>query len=106
MTKQEYADYEERVATYLKGCEAVSTGPCPGCEGCADCQKENGEYHEDPWFSWQPCEICHGLAGDRHSWHCIIDGEITHGSCCTDCYYYIEYGQLDDMTMLDINKQS
>ncbi len=87
-------EYVERVNTYLAGVEAVSAGPCPGCEECSDCQALNGEYHEDPWFSWAPCEICHGLAGDRQSWHGIIDGEIVHGSCCTDCVMYIANGDL------------
>lgn len=105
MTKQQYTEYQDRVAAYLTGVEAVSTGPCPGCDECSECLRPNGEYHEDPWFSWQPCEICHGLAGDRESWHGIVDGKIVHGSCCTDCVYYLNYGQLDDMQMHEIDAE-
>jgi hypothetical protein len=89
-------EYVDRVNRYLSGTEAVSVGPCPGCEECADCLRENGEYHEDPWFSWQPCEICGELAGDRQSWHGIIDGHIVHSSCCTDCVLYIANGDVPE----------
>ena len=30
------ATYTERVERNLKGCEAVSTGPCPGCDECRE----------------------------------------------------------------------
>jgi hypothetical protein len=103
MTAEEYADYCERVDRYLSGCEAVSTGPCPGCEDCglpADAE----EYDTEPFFSWHPCEICATrLGGDREPWHCVIDGKIVHGICCEDCAYFINYGHLDDKTMLSID---
>ncbi len=107
MTKQEYADYQETVATYLKGCDAVSTGPCRDCEECRETYgiTEDGdeEYCTEPYFSWRPCEICKSrFGGNREEWHCIIDGKIVHGSCCEDCAYYLNYGRLDDTTMLDI----
>lgn len=105
MTKKEYADYEERVKHYLEGVEHVSTGPCPGCKEC-DVPEDADEYHEEAWFSSHPCEICKGLAGDRVSWHGIIDGKIVHGSCCTDCMYYLEYGRLDDTTMDEMEAAS
>ncbi len=58
--------------------------------------------HEvESYFSSQPCECCGtNLGGNR------IDasgysrtGVIYEFSICTDCEYYAEYGQLDDMTM-------
>jgi hypothetical protein len=106
MTKQEYADYQERVAFYLNGCEAVSTGPCPGCVECG-IPEDAEEYSEEPHFSWHPCEICGSrFGGDRESWHCIINGKIVHGTCCEDCIYFINYGRLDDKTMQEIENES
>ena len=98
MTKQEYADYQERVARYLGTLEHVSTGPCPGCPECGDDQL--GE----PWFTWSACEICGGLPGNRVYWHGIDPDSkaVLHGSCCEDCQYYLEYGRLDDTTMASI----
>ena len=83
----------DRVDRYLEGCEAVSAGPCPGCEECG-VPEDAEEYSEDPHFSWRECEICHGIAGDRVSWHCIVDGEIVHGTCCQDCACYIANGDV------------
>ncbi len=104
MTEQEYAGYQERVAFYLKGCEAISTGPRPGCPDCGHIE-EGDDYHEEPWISSQACEICNSpLGGDRESWHCIVDGTIVHGTCCSDCVYFIEYGRLDDQTVLSIER--
>ncbi len=117
MTREEYEEYQETVARYMKGLEAVSTGPCPGCEECGlgeeptdheyDCAGEAG-------FSWSPCEICgSSLGGNRSPWHALIPatnqpgcvhehGKMVHGTCCEDCTYYLNYGQLDDTTMADM----
>ncbi len=106
MTKQEYLDYCERVKTYLRGCEMVSTGACPGCEECG-VPEDAEDYATEPFFSWRPCEICKThFGGNREPWHCVIDGAIVHGSCCEDCAYFLNYGRLDDMTMLEIEKES
>lgn len=92
MNKQQYAEYESRVEKYLNGIEHISTGPCPG-----------EEYSEEPWFSWSPCEVCgSSLGGNRESWHGVVDGSIIHGTCCEDCAYYLNYGRLDDTTMMEI----
>jgi hypothetical protein len=111
MNKQQYTEYEERVAFYLKGMKGVSTGPCSGCDICC---KEYGlteggseEVTVEPWFSWSPCEICNDpIGGNREYWHGIIanDRQIVHGSCCEDCIYYINFGRLDDTTMQEIDK--
>jgi len=109
MTKREYAAYVERVEFYLKGLEFVSTGPCPGCEECAEFfpDGQDGESVCEPWFSWSPCEICNRpLGGNREPWHGVLDGEIVHGSCCVDCVYFLNYGQLDDMTMDEIESSN
>jgi hypothetical protein len=93
---QAQRDWLETVNAYLEGCETASPGPCPDCKDCEDCLQANGEYHEDPFFSWQPCEICKGIAGDRESWHCIIDGKIAHGTCCQDCVCYLANGDIPE----------
>jgi len=102
MTKAEYAAYVERVETYLKGLEAVSTGATRGCEECCsdfgvrfgehdpeecgcdylgngswDCGHVDGEDEEplndEGGFSWSPCEVCDSsLGGNRYTWHAII----------------------------------
>lgn len=59
-----------------------------------------GEAH----FSHQPCDICgSGLGGDRYPIHGRDkDDAIVHLDACPDCYYYTEYGQLDDTSMDEI----
>jgi hypothetical protein len=91
MTKQEYADYQATFCSFMQreGLANLSTLP----------------KQIDPYFSHRPCDCCKGLAGMR--WDC--DGfnparRKVQGvySICDDCVYYAEYGQLDDMTMLNI----
>jgi hypothetical protein len=156
MTKQEYADYEARVAHYLDGLEFVSTGACPGCDECGlgericdtceglgsvkcvdcgldcpgaecpllkshPCPKCKGtcnytpelndsevEDADEPHFSWSSCEVCGShLGGDRHPWHARTkDGSLIHGTCCSDCLYYLNYGTLDDTTMLSVEEST
>jgi len=63
--------------------------------------------NEDTFFSWRPCECCsRQLGGDRYTCtgynHNLANSQISHSyDICVDCLYYNEYGQLDDMTMLD-----
>lgn len=62
MTKDEYADYEARVARELDGLSHVSVGPCPGCPACLDmveCETP-GDPPED-WFA------CVGLLRTRRA---------------------------------------
>ena len=58
-------------------------------------------------FSSRPCEICGTpLAGQRHLMVRIHPRDPNQNySGCDDCQNYIEYGQLDDQTMLDIDKE-
>lgn len=86
------SEYTERVNRYLEGCEYVSVGGCPGCKDCG-IPEDSDNYVDEAYFSWSPCEICGShLGGHRHAWHCVIDGKIVHGSCCTDCMFYIANG--------------
>jgi hypothetical protein len=81
--------YTKAVERNLEGLEAVSVGPCPGCEECAD--NPEGESG----FSWSSCGVCGStLGGDRFPWHFIFEGEIQHADdCCVDCYIYIANGE-------------
>ena len=105
VTKEEYKEYEESVEHYTKGLEAISSGHCPGCE---ECGCENAETADDcpeteAHFSWSSCDICGStLGGDRLPFHAILNGKIIHLEGCVDCQYYVAYGQLDDMTMLEM----
>ena len=105
--------YTDAVESGLKGLEAVSTGPCPGCEQCADdhgydnlgafeAAWEAGDIEAEGSFSWSPCGICGShLGGDREPWHAIagepgddLKGrEILHFSdACIDCVVYLANG--------------
>ncbi len=98
-------DYNLYIRDFKKGSEgleALSSGHCPGCEECGD------DEEVDPHFSHSPCNICRRqLGGDRYPAHYMDDNdEINHLSICADCVYYLENGQLDDMTMMDIQNQA
>jgi len=106
MTKKEYADYENRIAAWSENAQFPSLGYCPGCEECekAGHTEECCEEH----FSWRACEVCGShLGGNRYPVHSVdANGDILHWDACTDCVYYLERGQLDDQTMLDMDKET
>ncbi len=99
MTKAEYADYERSVAAWRSQNFFPSSGFCEGCEEC-------GNTNEDSYFSWRSCEVCHRpLGGDRYPVHSVDsddDRVVLHWDACLDCICYLEYGRLDDQTMLDM----
>jgi len=105
MDKQEYTHYEEVVAHFFKD------------EGIGNLSYDTEEYGDgteddnvciEPHFSWSPCDCCRRpLGGDRY----VCSGfnnetkEIQDGyRICVDCYYYAEYGRLDDLTMEEVEK--
>lgn len=112
MTKQEYEEYEQNVKNTLEGLQYISSGPCPGCDECLECDNPDDpsmEWYDlagEPHFSWSGCEICgSSLGGNRYSAHAVDkNNNIIHFDVCVDCYYYIEYGQLDDQTMSEIEE--
>lgn len=78
-------------------------------EGIQNLFSDAEQYEEgciEPHFSWVPCEVCRRrYGGDRYycSGYNPTTREVqTYDNVCTDCYYYAEYGQLDDETMLQI----
>jgi hypothetical protein len=107
MTKEEYADYEEAFAAWIEGVKFPSSGYCPGCTECPEPLYDGDYAFVEPSFSWHACEICgNHFGGDRYPVHTVdINGDIIHWDACCDCVYYLEYGQLDDMTMLEIEEE-
>jgi hypothetical protein len=92
MNKQEYAEYEKAVKDFFE------------VEGLANLSRIQGE-DEESFFSWNSCDCCGTtLGGDRidANGYNPMTNEIQEYTICTDCEYYAEYGQLDDMTMLDL----
>lgn len=120
MTKQEYKEYQEKVAKFFEdeGIQNLSIGVinCADCgfdffqEGIRDLEIKCGcgyTHHdlEMPWFSNAWCDCCGThLVGDRYhaSGYNPETKEVQEYEVCQDCLYYAEYGQLDDMTMMDM----
>lgn len=124
-TRQSYEEYQKAVEGAWQGFEAVSTGACFGCEKCREYWDEeedddSREMLEEGFFSNCPCFSCNShLGGQRYPAHGIpipgsvteeengnlSQGEIVHFDICSDCVYYLNYGRLDDMSMLEPEKE-
>ena len=92
--QKDYDKYKARVASFLEreGIDCLSIKQLP-----------DGEYSES-YFSFSNCECCgRPLGGDRYlcSGYQPESNNIFDYEICDDCLYYAEYGQLDDMTMMD-----
>ena len=78
-----------------------------------NCPTDNGgtckHCHEHNEFSSVSCDMCGSpLAGERNLAVLIQPkgaGSDVDYDVCPDCVYYIEYGQLDDQSMLDIEDE-
>jgi hypothetical protein len=60
---------------------------------------------EENHFSWDRCDCCQDRnSGERYVLLARQEGnsEVVEFSVCVDCVYYINYGRLDDATMLAI----
>jgi hypothetical protein len=99
--KAKYEEYKQSVERNLVGLSFISTGICPGCP---DCPSIVVEAHDEPHFSWSACEGCGStLGGDRHRAHGRAENNaIVHFEVCVDCLYYLNYGKLDDTSMLEV----
>jgi hypothetical protein len=89
------------------GCEYLgnNTWSCGHIDGEDNTDEIQAQMVNESSFSWEPCEICGACAGDREEWHGFIDGmdaKMVHGTCCTDCAYFINMGRLDDTTMWEV----
>lgn len=94
--KQEYEAYQKTVAAFIErdNLSFISTGTNDG---------EHGDV--DPWFSWHPCECCQSPLGGNREYLWAWSGETrVQYEICEDCVYYLEYGKLDDTTMLRIEE--
>lgn len=110
MTKEDYEDYKANFQYYSAGMQCLCNGPA---HGCIDCHPDALEMTRDEFFSAVgdgkdesssfTCDLCkRPLAGTRYPAHGWLGAEVCHFSICSDCVYYMEYGQLDDMTMLEM----
>jgi hypothetical protein len=97
MTKREYAEFEANFAAFMEREGLANLSTVSEEEGCTE-----------PYFSWRPCHCCGShLGGDRYDCNGYnpTTKEVQDGySVCQDCVYYAEYGVLDDMTMLEIER--
>ncbi len=88
------ADYERYKKAFALGTEGFAIVAAKNTE---DCHGDN--------FSWQSCEICNRQLGGNRKTVCMTNPghghEVVEVEACGDCVYFAEYGQLDDMTMLD-----
>lgn len=118
MTKQEYAEYEATVAEFMKkeGIANLSTGwnACPECEEpfedgcCTSCGKNKDEFPLEPFFAWNSCECCGMSNGNfypANGYNPTTKEVHEFDRICENCQYYAENGRLDDMTMMEIEKQ-
>ncbi len=105
------------------GC-GLEPRPCPDCDGqgtieesgelsgCNRCAAEGtikATEHEiesagHDEFSRSECEACGStLGGARYAAHGRNEAsEIIHFDVCADCLYFLNYGQLDDTTMMEM----
>ena len=91
-SQKDYDEYKARVESFFEREGINNLTIASNFENC------------EPYFSWENCECCNRhLGGDRYdcSGYNPETDEIYEYSVCVDCLYYNEYGQLDDMTMLD-----
>ena len=62
---------------------------------------------EKSWYSGDRCDCCNrGDGGERYDLYAHQEGnaEVVSFSICVDCVYYINYGRLDDATMLELEQ--
>jgi hypothetical protein len=96
VNRQEYAEYECNVSKFFEreGLERV----------LSPVVDSDGDY--EPYFSWASCDCCGShLGGNRFSVTGVTKKglDIVNLEVCQDCFYYVEYGRLDDMTMMEMD---
>ena len=109
MDKQEYDDYVESFHAFMEKEEinCLSRQTPEDGEDLANCLSCNEEIDHDDHFSWHSCNCCGTTLGGSRihaSGFNPKTQEIQCYSICVDCEYFAEYGQLDDMTMLEIEE--
>ncbi len=97
-TTADYKEYEQRVAEFFQR---------EGINNLSAMSDAEGNTIQDE-FSWRPCDCCRRQLGGTRiqaSGYNPTTGEIQEYKICTDCEYYAAYGQLDDMTMMDMKDE-
>lgn len=98
----DYEQYEAAVAKFFhdEGLIHASTGTADLAAG------EDSESGGEPWFSWKPCECCKSHLGGNREYLYGFDSnnEFKQFQICEDCVYYINYGMLDDQTMMRVDE--
>lgn len=91
-TKSDYAAYCKAVESFLEWNNVK-----PGCHSPTQDQSEG-------FFSWQPCECCGSTLGGNRETYSFAQtwGGIFEADICQDCVYFLAYGKLDDLTMMEI----
>lgn len=92
MTRIEYASFQANVRRFMER------------EGIENLAHEG----EDSCFSWRGCECCGTSKGGGRvtaTGYNRDTDEAQHYTVCEDCIYYAQYGQLDDQTMLDMERK-
>jgi len=75
--------------------------PWPSFEQWKTERRSVDEYRDELGFSWDDCDLCGGLAGDRHAVTALPDNPAENHdyvalSVCGDCLYFIANGDVPD----------
>jgi hypothetical protein len=104
--KQDYAEYEKSVADFIarEQLSFLSTGTEDRLDPNIHSEAYTGRDSGEPWFSWHPCECCQSALGGNREYLYARNAanEIVQFEICEDCVYYINYGRLDDSTMMRV----
>ena len=91
-TKSDYEEYKTQVEKFFEREGITNLSPIDDKEA---------------YFSWRSCDCCHSSAGntlqDCNGYNPTSE-QIQEYSICEGCIYYTTYGQLDDMTMMRLEK--
>ena len=99
MTSAKYDAYVLSVDAFMALNEIEHSGP----EFSEEDEGENAGRWE-PFFSWSACGCCGSQLGGNREHYVFVckDGARFTEDICTDCVYYLEYGKLDDQTMMEV----
>lgn len=81
-----FCDATDDAIDLLEELRERDSSDCPSCQQCAE-------------FSWEHCEVCGALAGERHALALIWPGthrEPIYYSACSDCLIFAANGDLPE----------
>ena len=92
MNRKEYDSFTAAFTSFMEREELTNLSPT--------------DQQWETFFTWRPCECCgRPQGGDRvecSGWSSTKKDIMGPYDVCADCVHYAEYGQLDDLTMLDL----